>query len=182
MSKTYGTIWLCGALSCYLQAGALLTALSPPLMIAQTRTCTTSALSCAKSSSKTPAVTLQVEPVFSLETVIVLLEMMLGEPLGAAVHLARNDPSKLPVHFAQKDLDVLRISNRHVVPIIIQLVCHCDAATQLGVLRVFNSLLTSGSSRAAQNLEECHNCFPSVFELLLRTSLSSPTTRCMRQI
>ena len=39
------------------------------------------------------------------------------------------------------------------------------------VTKVLDCLLSSGTSRVEQNLEECHNCYPSVFELLLENIL-----------
>lgn len=106
----------------------------------------------------------------SLETVIVLLEMMLCQSFSKRVHSYVHDPRGLVNYFdvsGSEEVESRRIANVCVIPTIFYVLRYCDPITQQFVLKLFNLLTSGKSSIISYNLQACTQCLPQVLNLLL---------------
>jgi hypothetical protein len=112
-------------------------------------------------NQKFNAIILAYETVPSLETAIVLFEMMLGATFNNRLHNLLDNPEKF-TKYALKGINTqYKIVNPSVIPCIFGIIQYCHVDTQIFVLKFFD-ILTAGKSSLDYNINECTNCEPQV--------------------
>jgi len=103
------------------------------------------------------------EPVPSIETVVVLFEMMLDSPSGVTLESLSSKAILASGLFAQDDDDRPKIKNPKIIPTIFQLLIHCHDDVQKFIINTFQNLLTGRASLV--NLSICSQTEPRMLVL-----------------
>ena len=109
---------------------------------------------------------LQVELYPSLETIIILFEMLINSPIMSNYHVFVNQSNDLLQHgLFDDDEDRPKIINSFIISTIFHLLIHCSKKIQIFILKTFVNLITGRASQV--NISICCQTSPGVFALAL---------------